>query len=282
VFVVVPGYDRTLEWGPCLPPGVSANVGETVTVMMTNRGRPWIQNGNGNGDGGGRGGDVGDIKTTARATAPVGWLLCHGQAIDRIEYAALFDAINVYYGQGDGATTFNVPDLRDRMALGASARRPLGYQGGAEEVALGVSEMPSHSHAGVTSGADRALEHAHGGTTNAADRDLNHTHNGRTEQPDWNGHTGFNVYASGGPDWWIAITVNGTFVGGDGMKYIDYGHTHAFNSGWMDRAIDHLHTFTTAGIDRSLDHLHGVHAEGGGGSHQNMSPFTAVNYVIKF
>ena len=41
LFVVIPGYDRNLEWGPCLPPGASANVGETVTVAMTNR-RPAV------------------------------------------------------------------------------------------------------------------------------------------------------------------------------------------------------------------------------------------------
>lgn len=52
------------------------------------------------------------------ATAPGGWLLCAGQAVSRTTYAALFTAIGTLYGVGDGSTTFNVPDLRDRVLVG--------------------------------------------------------------------------------------------------------------------------------------------------------------------
>lgn len=39
-----------------------------------------------------------------------------GQAISRTTYAALFALIGTTYGVGDGVTTFNIPDLRERVA----------------------------------------------------------------------------------------------------------------------------------------------------------------------
>ena len=53
------------------------------------------------------------------STIPEGYLLCNGAAISRSTYAKLFDAIGTLYGDGDGATTFNLPDMRNRFAEGA-------------------------------------------------------------------------------------------------------------------------------------------------------------------
>jgi microcystin-dependent protein len=44
--------------------------------------------------------------------APTGWLLCNGNAVSRTNYAALFAVIGTASGQGDGSTTFNLPDMR--------------------------------------------------------------------------------------------------------------------------------------------------------------------------
>ena len=51
-------------------------------------------------------------------TAPSGWLLCYGQEVSRVTYAALFAVVSTTFGIGDGATTFNMPDLRGRVPLG--------------------------------------------------------------------------------------------------------------------------------------------------------------------
>lgn len=64
---------------------------------------------------------AGTVLATARAAAPAGYLLCQGQAVSRTTYAALFAAIGSTYGNGDGATTFNVPDLRGRVPVGPDA-----------------------------------------------------------------------------------------------------------------------------------------------------------------
>lgn len=42
---------------------------------------------------------------------PAGWLVCNGQAVSRTTYSALFGAIGTVFGTGDGATTFNVPNV---------------------------------------------------------------------------------------------------------------------------------------------------------------------------
>jgi len=52
------------------------------------------------------------------ATVPTGYLECDGSAISRATYAALFAIISDDYGEGDGSTTFNIPDYRGRFLRG--------------------------------------------------------------------------------------------------------------------------------------------------------------------
>ncbi len=87
----------------------------------------------------------------AGAAAPSGWLLCDGGAVSRSTYAGLFAVIGTTYGVGDGATTFNVPDLRGRTPVGAGqgaglTNRLRGEKAGAETHALSVDQMPTHNH----------------------------------------------------------------------------------------------------------------------------------------
>lgn len=65
----------------------------------------------------------GVVKSFAGATCPVGYLVCNGQAVSRSTYAALFAAIGTTYGLGDGATTFNVPDIRGLVIRGYDGGR---------------------------------------------------------------------------------------------------------------------------------------------------------------
>lgn len=54
----------------------------------------------------------GAVSFFARSSAPTGWLKCNGAAVSRTTYASLFAAIGTLWGNGDGTTTFNLPDLR--------------------------------------------------------------------------------------------------------------------------------------------------------------------------
>lgn len=87
----------------------------------------------------------GDIKGIAGPNIPTGWLLCNGSAQSRIEYPDLYAAIGTTWGAGDGSTTFNLPDLRNRLLVGAGTVA-LGDYSGASEVTLTTDELPAHSH----------------------------------------------------------------------------------------------------------------------------------------
>lgn len=55
----------------------------------------------------------------AGSTIPTGWLECDGSAVSRTTYADLFAAISTTWGVGDGSTTFNLPDMRGKVAIGS-------------------------------------------------------------------------------------------------------------------------------------------------------------------
>lgn len=67
---------------------------------------------------------TGAVSPYAAAAAPTGWLLCDGAAVSRTTFSALFGVISTTYGVGDGSTTFNVPDLRGRLAVGVNTGGP--------------------------------------------------------------------------------------------------------------------------------------------------------------
>lgn len=102
----------------------------------------------------------GVIMAYGGATLPTGWLWCDGSAVSRSTYARLFTAITSNFGNGDGSTTFNVPDLNGRVIIGrdrsGSGRvttagsaidgATLAASGGAQNHVLVVGELPTHNH----------------------------------------------------------------------------------------------------------------------------------------
>ena len=71
---------------------------------------------------------------------PAGFLVCNGSAVSRTTYAGLYTAIGTTYGEGDGSTTFNVPDFRGKFLRG--------YLDGTSG-AIGTEqtdELKSHNH----------------------------------------------------------------------------------------------------------------------------------------
>lgn len=85
----------------------------------------------------------GIITWRGSANVPTGWLLCDGQEVSRTTFADLFDAIGTDYGAGNGTTTFNVPDLIDRFALGPGGGHGMGGTGG---TANHDHSLASHDH----------------------------------------------------------------------------------------------------------------------------------------
>ena len=123
--------------------------GVRISTVDTNQEETTVSNGNA----------TGTIVAFAAAAAPNGWLLCNGAAVSRATYADLFTVIGTNYGVGNANTTFNLPDLRGRFALGkddmggvsadsvtAAEASVLGSSSGAEKHTLTVNEMPAHTH----------------------------------------------------------------------------------------------------------------------------------------
>jgi len=61
---------------------------------------------------------TGSLTAFAATTAPSGWVECDGRAINRSANSNLFNVIGTTFGNGDGSTTFNVPDLRGEFVRG--------------------------------------------------------------------------------------------------------------------------------------------------------------------
>lgn len=77
--------------------------------------------------------------------APVGWLDCNGGVLQISAYPALFSLLITIYG-GDGQSTFALPDLQSRVAVGTGGTYALGSNGGAETVTLTGQQVPLHMH----------------------------------------------------------------------------------------------------------------------------------------
>lgn len=93
---------------------------------------------------------IGEITMWATNTAPTGWLVCDGSPISRSTYIDLFGVLGTTYGAGDGSTTFNLPNLKGKVAIGRDASQTefdtLGETGGSKTSALTSSNLPAHTH----------------------------------------------------------------------------------------------------------------------------------------
>ncbi|MBH8567413.1 phage tail protein [Microvirga sp. STS02] len=94
---------------------------------------------------------IGQVIAVGFNFAPVGYVACNGQLLQIAEYETLFTLIGTTYG-GDGITTFAVPNMNGRLAVGAQGQGPglssypLGTTVGTENVTLTTSQLPVHGH----------------------------------------------------------------------------------------------------------------------------------------
>jgi microcystin-dependent protein len=100
---------------------------------------------------------AGGSTTTATYTTsdvPDGFLLCDGTAVSRTTYSTLFTNLDIRYGQGDGSSTFNLPNLIAFAPVGAktASAKTNGIRGTANAVATSfttteaTSATAHHSH----------------------------------------------------------------------------------------------------------------------------------------
>lgn len=93
---------------------------------------------------------IGEVKMFAGNFAPRGWMKCEGQLLPISQYSALFSILGTQYG-GDGRTTFGLPDMRGRVAMGTGTGPGLspsniGQMQGQENIILTSANLPAHNH----------------------------------------------------------------------------------------------------------------------------------------
>lgn len=206
------------------------------------------------------------------ASAPAGWLLCFGQAVSRTTYAPLFAVIGTTFGAGDGSTSFNVPDLRGRVAAGVdnmggtAANRltaagsgitpGLGNAGGVETVALSVATLPAHNHGISDPG------HAH------SISDPGHSHG--VSDPSHNHAMAGNIGGQFQPATFTSEVGPAGFVDAGSFPT---SNTHTGIS--INGAVTDITGTNTAVTGISTTNT------GSGDAHQNTQPTIELNYIIK-
>jgi microcystin-dependent protein len=121
-------------------------------------------------------GMIGEIRLFGGTFAPRTWAFCDGQLMSIAQNTALFSILGTTYG-GDGRTTFGLPDLRGRTAIGQGtgpglSPRNLGEKSGVPTTTLTQASMPSHNH--LVANVETSLQLGAGaaGTTTGAGNSL--------------------------------------------------------------------------------------------------------------
>ena len=192
------------------------------------------------------------IEPFAGTVAPTGYLFCDGAAVSRDTYAALFAVIGTTYGAGDGSTTFNLPDMTGRVPLGVSNSHALASTGGSETVTLDSTTIPSHVHT--------VPQHGHANDIKFTTPALSHTLTQAAftyNKPNTAGST------SGSSNSICKGTATSTASRSASIAI----SAHAATNCTMEGSVTKKDAFVSA-------------PTGGDGAHNNLQPFSAVNYII--
>jgi microcystin-dependent protein len=208
---------------------------------------------------------TGSILDFAGSLAPGGFLLCDGAAVDRTIYAALYAALGSDmspWGQGDGSSTFNVPDLRGRVPVGAGTgsgltNRALAATGGEENHALSIAELAAHTH---VQNAHTHVQNSHTHAQNAH----GHNDNGHTHPPGTG--TGYRMLVG---------------TGGSGASTAGAVIATAGNTGIGHASIATTTATNQAAVASNQDTTATNQNTGSGTGHNTMPPFVVLNRIIK-
>lgn len=244
---------------------------------------------------------VGVVLPYSGASAPPGFLLCNGAAVSRSTYAALnglYSGMSYPFGNGNGTSTFNVPDLRQRYPMGVAA------SGTGSTIGAEFGDINhNHSSGSLTTGSAGAHTHSNPNTSEAGSHNHllgpapgiltggSHSHGSGSLGT---GSAGSHSHTTGGPS-------ASTFIpqgGGTIQSAASPTHTHSTNS---TGAHSHSVTGSTASATHSHDlpelttnnrgaHTHTQGNTGSSGNHShsvsgatgtNNPPTLTLHFIVK-
>lgn len=205
----------------------------------------------------------GFITPYAGGSAPTGWLICDGSAVSRVTYSALFAICGETYGEGDSTTTFNLPDLGGRFALGADGAHDRGSIDGVEQITLTEANLPAHVHSMAHT---HSINHDHANATSSSSGA--HTHGLPNHKHD--------IKQSNDDG-----TNNATFRRGSQQDRL--GETEAKEDYTTNSAGAHTHTVDVPGFsgNSGASSAANTGSVGSGTPITNMPPYTTITYLIK-
>jgi microcystin-dependent protein len=194
---------------------------------------------------------VGSVFPHTSVMIPPGYMACNGSTLSQSEYPELYSVIGSSYNVGgEPSGTFRLPTLTARIPVGLNSSdtsfTPLGKYGGAEDHLLTIDELPTHTH-----------------TQNS------HTHSQNAHNHTQSAHSHTITFSFGAPGGSWGYGFFGSFRNRPGIT-----------GGWgLGTSSAQPAINGTAAINQDT---RAANLETGGNQpHNNLQPYTTLNYIIK-
>jgi len=209
------------------------------------------------------------------ANLNTGWLVCDGSAINRTTYSDLYTIQGNAFGAGDGSTTFNIPDMRDRFVVGAGSSYAQNAQGGASTnnmahthtVNSHTHTTGTHSHT-VTSHRHSTPNHSHGAGTYRARimrASQYQMYMYQASSTGWTANVMVNLYNSSSNS---TAQSTGVVISGSSSS------AGASNTGYSAPTTNAVSAGTTGGTGLTSN-------SSGSATQENKPPYIGIFYIIK-
>ncbi len=230
---------------------------------------------------------AGTIKMFGSDTAPEGFLICDGAEVSRSTYADLFAIIGESFGNGDGSTTFDLPNFKDKFPKGKNTDS-IGDTGGTNTISghthnvtsnvsvgnhsLSIANLPNHNH---------SINHTHSSSSvsgSVGGSDGTHTHTMSLPV----GYSNIIMYKGSGTSWGAPSgtdvnifsplpTINSTNS--------EHGHGHSLTAAGQSYSGNSTSTGSGTAVSHSVTNTTETSTSAGG--HDNRPEYLTVNYIIK-
>lgn len=232
---------------------------------------------------------TGAILPYGGSSAPSNFLLCDGSAVSRSTYATLLAVIGTTYGVGDGSTTFNLPNLKNRVPIGAGTLTKVATFVSRSSNVITASGLSNAANNEFQTG-QAVVYHTTSGVITGLSNDAtyyvirtgNSTFSLASTLTDAQNGTAISLSSDGSGTQTFTLTMTARTLGDTGGE-----ENHAMSSSEL---LYHDHSglhyggggiVGPAGSSSSYSSITRTGATGDNVAMNNMQPFVVINYIIK-